>query len=146
MRNKLQTCRPGPTNFWFCRYRGELKSLRAQSFGEVSAYQSCVQFSGYVEMKVSQACNQSKGWLRPCMSRYYVKYTVDSTRIIGYLFFHKITDDMCLTYKCMPYHKQSVTFYLVAQKEIKLICQSYHGYLPLTFVMSRNATAYYNMM
>ena len=73
-------------------------------------------------MKVSQACNQSKGWLRPCMSRYYVKYTVDSTSIIGYLFFHKIADDICLTYECMPYHKQSVTFYLGAQKEIKLIC------------------------
>ena len=34
---------------------GELKSLRNQSVGEVSAYLSCVQFSGYVEMKVSQA-------------------------------------------------------------------------------------------
>ena len=34
---------------------GELKSLRAQSVGEVSAYQSCVQYSGCVEMKVSQA-------------------------------------------------------------------------------------------
>ena len=36
---------------------GELKSLRAQSVGEVSAYYSFVQFSGYVEMKVSQAYN-----------------------------------------------------------------------------------------
>ena len=34
---------------------GELKSLRAQTFNEVSAYLSCVQFSGYMEMKVSQA-------------------------------------------------------------------------------------------
>ena len=34
---------------------GELKSLRAQSVGEVSAYWSGVQSSGYVEMKVSQA-------------------------------------------------------------------------------------------
>ena len=36
---------------------GELKSLRAQSVGEVSAYQLWVQFSGYVEVKVSQAYN-----------------------------------------------------------------------------------------
>ena len=36
---------------------GELKSLRAQSFGEVNVNWSCVQFSGYVEMKVSQAYN-----------------------------------------------------------------------------------------
>ena len=34
---------------------GELKSLRAQSVGGVGAYKSCVQKSGYVEMKVSQA-------------------------------------------------------------------------------------------
>ena len=41
---------------------GELKNLLsflalkgAQIVGEVSAYNSCVQFSGYVEMKVSQA-------------------------------------------------------------------------------------------
>ena len=26
-----------------------------------------------------------------------LKYTVDATRIIGYLFFHKIADDLCLT-------------------------------------------------
>ena len=32
---------------------GELKSLRAQSVGEVSAYQSCAQFSGCLGMKVS---------------------------------------------------------------------------------------------
>ena len=37
------------------RCRDELKSLRAQSLGEDSAYWSCVQFSRYVEMKVSQA-------------------------------------------------------------------------------------------
>ena len=36
---------------------GKLKSLRAHSVGKVSAYQSCLQFSGYVEMKVSQAYN-----------------------------------------------------------------------------------------
>ena len=38
---------------------GELKNLRAQIVGEVSAYYSCscAQFSGYVEMKVSQAYN-----------------------------------------------------------------------------------------
>ena len=35
----------------------ELKSLRAQSVGEVSAYWSCEQFSRYVEMKVSQSYN-----------------------------------------------------------------------------------------
>ena len=45
---------------------GELKSSRAQSVVEVTAYWSCVQFSGYVEMKVSHAYNQSKSWLRPC--------------------------------------------------------------------------------
>ena len=41
-----QVCRSGPTNFWFdhstaCNKMhcwGELKSLRAQSVGEVSAY------------------------------------------------------------------------------------------------------------
>ena len=31
--------------------------LRAQTVGEISAYWSCVQFSGYVEMKVSQVYN-----------------------------------------------------------------------------------------
>ena len=31
----------------------ELKSIQAQSVGEVSSYYSCMQFSGYVEMKVS---------------------------------------------------------------------------------------------
>ena len=36
---------------------GELKSLRAESVGEVSAHQSWVQFSGYAEMKISQAYN-----------------------------------------------------------------------------------------
>ena len=36
---------------------GELKSLRAQSVDEVSAYYCCAQFSGYVEMKISQAYN-----------------------------------------------------------------------------------------
>ena len=36
---------------------GELKSLRAQSVSEVSVYQPCVQFPGYVEMKVNQAYN-----------------------------------------------------------------------------------------
>ena len=44
---------------------GELKSLRAQSVGEDGAYWSCVQFSEYLEMKVSQAYNLSKSWLRP---------------------------------------------------------------------------------
>ena len=39
---------------------GEPKSLRVQSVGEVSAYWSCVQFSGYVEMEVSQAYNMAK--------------------------------------------------------------------------------------
>ena len=34
---------------------GELKSLRVQSVGEVSAYKSCMQFSGYVEINVNQA-------------------------------------------------------------------------------------------
>ena len=34
---------------------GELKSLRGQSVGEVRATYSYVQFSGYVEMKVSLA-------------------------------------------------------------------------------------------
>ena len=43
---------------------GEVKSLRAQSVGEVSAYWSCVQFSGYVEMKVSQTYNKSKSWMK----------------------------------------------------------------------------------
>ena len=43
---------------------GEVRSLRAQSIGEVSVYQSCMQFSGYVEMKFSQAYNQLKSWLR----------------------------------------------------------------------------------
>ena len=62
---KTQTCRPWPTNFLvdhstacnkLCSYhRGELKSLRARSVGEVSAYWSCVQFSGYVEKQVRQA-------------------------------------------------------------------------------------------
>ena len=37
-----------------------LKSLRAQSVGEVSAYWSCVKFSGYVEMKVSRAYSSQK--------------------------------------------------------------------------------------
>ena len=32
---------------------GELKSRQAQSVGEVSSYYSCMQFSGYVEIKVS---------------------------------------------------------------------------------------------
>ena len=45
---------------------GELKSLRAQSVGEVSAYWSCVQFSGYVEMKVSQAYNGGQKNLGLC--------------------------------------------------------------------------------
>ena len=36
---------------------GELKSLRAQSVGEVSVYWSCEQISGYVEMTVSKAYN-----------------------------------------------------------------------------------------
>ena len=36
---------------------GELKNLRAQIVGEMIAYYSCAQFSGYVEMKVSQAYN-----------------------------------------------------------------------------------------
>ena len=36
---------------------GKLKSLRAHSVGEVSAYQSYVQLPGYAEMKVSQAYN-----------------------------------------------------------------------------------------
>ena len=31
------------------RCQGELKSLRAQSVGEVSEYYSCLQFSGYVD-------------------------------------------------------------------------------------------------
>ena len=44
---------------------GKIKSFRAQSVVEVTAYWSCVQFSGYVEMKVSQAYNQTKRWLRP---------------------------------------------------------------------------------
>ena len=42
---------------------GELKSLRT----EVSAYWSCVQFSGYVEMKVSQAYNKSKAGYAPAL-------------------------------------------------------------------------------
>ena len=41
------------------RCRGELKSLRAQSVDEVSAYLLFVQFSGYVEMKVSQVYHKS---------------------------------------------------------------------------------------
>ena len=36
---------------------GELKALRVQSVVEVSANKSCMQFSGYVEIKVSQAYN-----------------------------------------------------------------------------------------
>ena len=44
---------------------GELKSLRAQSVGEVSAYWSCVQFSGYVEMKVSQPTTSRKAGHAP---------------------------------------------------------------------------------
>ena len=34
---------------------GELECFKGQSVGEVSAYWSCMQFSGYVEMKVSHA-------------------------------------------------------------------------------------------
>ena len=47
-----QSCRPGPANFWFDNSTACNKLLcvvRAQRLGEVSAYQSCVQFSGYVE-------------------------------------------------------------------------------------------------
>ena len=40
---------------------GELKSLRAQSVSGVSSYWSCVQFSGYVEMKVSQTYHPVSG-------------------------------------------------------------------------------------
>ena len=69
------------------------------------------------------------------MPRYYVKYTVDSTRIIGYLFVHKIADDMCLTYECMPYHKQSVTFYLVAQKEINMLELSWFPFFNIWYVL-----------
>ena len=39
---------------------GELKSLRAQSVGEDIVYWSCVQFSRYVEMKVSQTYSSSE--------------------------------------------------------------------------------------
>ena len=46
---------------------GELKSLRGQSVGEVRL-QSCVQFSGYVEMKVSQAYNCQKAGYAPVSS------------------------------------------------------------------------------
>ena len=38
--------------FW-----GELKRLGAQSVAEVSAHDSCVRFSGCVEIKVNQAYN-----------------------------------------------------------------------------------------
>ena len=74
---------------------------------------------------------------RPCMSLYYVKYTVDSTRIIGYLFFLKIDDDICLTYECMPYHghKQSVTFYLGAQKEINMLELSWLLFFNIWYVL-----------
>ena len=60
-----QTCTSvGPTNFCFDHSTPCNKlCLRAPSVGEVSAYQSCTQFSGCVEMKVSQAYNQSKSWL-----------------------------------------------------------------------------------
>ena len=47
---------------YFCCW-GELESLRGQRVGNVSAYYLCMQFSGYVEMKVSQAYNWSKSWL-----------------------------------------------------------------------------------
>ena len=69
------------------------------------------------------------------MSRYYVKYTVDSSRIIGYLFVHKIADDVCLTYECMPYPKQSVTFYLVAQKEINMSELSLFPFFNIWYVL-----------
>ena len=65
-----ETWRPKPSNFWLdhsiacnelcqepmiMRCWGELNSLRTPSVGEVSTYQQCVQFSGYAEMKGSQA-------------------------------------------------------------------------------------------
>lgn len=68
------------------------------------------------------------------MSRYYVKYTVDSTRIIGYLFSHKIAH-MCLTYECMPYVKQFVTFYLGAQKEINMLELSWFPFFDICYVL-----------
>ena len=40
--------------------QGSAKKLRAQSVAEVSAYYSWVLFSGYVEMKVSQAYSNKK--------------------------------------------------------------------------------------
>ena len=44
---------------------GELKSLRGESDCVVSAYKPCLQFSGYVEMKVSQAYNCRKAGYAP---------------------------------------------------------------------------------
>ena len=41
--------------------------LRARIVSEVSAYWSCVQFSGYVEMKVSQTYKLPKSWQCPCL-------------------------------------------------------------------------------
>ena len=58
--------------------------------------------------------------MHPLLKKFWIR-PWDSSCIIGYLFFHKIADDMCLTYECMPYHKQSVTFYLEAQKEINML-------------------------
>ena len=46
------------------RFGGELKRLRAQSVGEVSAYQLWVQFSGYVEVKVIQFFKQGPAYKR----------------------------------------------------------------------------------
>ena len=78
-----QTCRPRPKNFWFdhsttCNKLcvvgvNQEASIRPQSVGEVSVYQSCLQFSGYVEIKVSQAYNQSKSWRHPFSGTVYVK-------------------------------------------------------------------------
>ena len=60
--------RPGPSNFWFdhsMRCWGELKSLRVVSFGEVSADQSCVKFSGYAEMKSARPTTSPKAGYVP---------------------------------------------------------------------------------
>ena len=44
---------------------GELNSLRTPSVGKVSTYQQCVQFSGYVETKGSQATTSRKAGYTP---------------------------------------------------------------------------------
>ena len=42
---------------------------------------------------------------------------------------------MCLTYECMPYHKQSVTFYLEAQKEINMLELSWFPFFNIWYVL-----------